>query len=67
MLSNLQRLFSPPIFEDVEKNRIASLLNTILWAIILMGLLYTIAAPFLLGQYFSAILTGTLVVVGGIA
>lgn len=67
MLSNLQRLFSPPIFEDVEKNRIASLLNTILWAIILMGLLYTIAAPFLLGQYFSAILTGTLVVVGVIA
>ncbi len=30
----IKRIFTPPVFEDDEKNRIARLLNVILWAVI---------------------------------
>lgn len=58
----LRRIFAPPIFEDEEKTRIAALLNSILLAVIVIGATYTIIAPFLLGQYVSAMLTATIVV-----
>lgn len=64
MLKSIQSFLAPPTFDDEEKTRIASLLNSILWAVITIGLIYTISAPFILGQYFSAILTGTVVVAG---
>ena len=67
MLNTLQNLFAPPIFEDEEKTRVASLLNSILWAVIIIGSIYAVIAPVLLGQYFSAILTGSIVVFGIIA
>lgn len=67
MLKSIQQILSAPVFEDVEKNRVAALLNSILWALIVIGTSYTLIAPFLLGQSFSAILTGTIVIVGVIA
>lgn len=67
MLNTLQNLFAPPIFEDEEKTRVASLLNSILWAVIIIGSIYAVIAPVLLGQYFSAMLTGSIVVFGIIA
>ena len=62
MLKFIQNFLAPPVFDDEEKTRIASLLNSILWAVISIGFLYTISAPFILGQSFSAILTGTIVI-----
>lgn len=62
MLNKFQQLLSPPVFDDEEKSRVAALLNTMLWAIIIIGSIYTISAPLLLGQYFSAALTATVVV-----
>ncbi|MBL8062542.1 MAG: GAF domain-containing protein [Anaerolineales bacterium] len=59
-----RQIFAPPIFEDDEKTRIAALLNSILWAVILIGAVYTIVAPIILGQYFSAILTASIVIIG---
>ena len=67
MLKSIQEILAPPVFEDVEKTRIAALLNNMLWAMILIGGVYTLFAPFVLGQFFSAGLTGTLVLVGIIA
>jgi GAF domain-containing protein len=67
MLKSLQQTLSAPVFEDVEKTRVAVLLNSILWAVIAIGGAYTITAPFFLGQSFSALLTGTIVIVGVIA
>lgn len=67
MLKSIQQILSAPVFEDVEKTRVAALLNSILWAMIVIGATYTLIAPFLLGQSFSAILTGTIVIVGIIA
>ena len=67
MLKSIRQTFAPPVFEDEEKTRVASLLNSILWAVIVIGSLYTILAPILLGQFFSALLTGTIVVAGIIA
>ena len=67
MLNTLHHIFAPPIFEDEEKTRVASLLNSILWAVVVIGTIYTIIAPIILGQFFSAILTGTIVVISFIA
>ncbi len=67
MLKALQQIFAPPVFQDEEKTRIASLLNNILWVVIIIGSIYTVIAPMILGQLFSAILTGSIVVVGIIA
>ncbi len=61
------KFIAPPIFQDEEKNRIAALLNSILWTVIVIGSLYTVVAPFLLGQMFSAALTATVVFVSVIA
>ncbi|NWF64211.1 MAG: GAF domain-containing protein [Chloroflexi bacterium] len=63
----IQQLLSPPIFEDEERTRIASLLNSIIWAVIVIGSIYTLAAPILLGQFFSAGLTATVVIASIIA
>ena len=67
MLKTLREKFAPPVFQDEEKTRIASLLNSILWAVIIIGSIYTLIAPIILGQVFSAILTGSIVVAGIIA
>ena len=67
MLRNLRQILAPPIFENEEKNRVATLLNSIIWAVILIGSIYTVSAPFILGQYFSAVLTGVVVLAGIIA
>ena len=67
MLNTLRHIFAPPIFEDEEKTRVASLLNSILWAVVVIGTIYTIIAPIILGQFFSAILTSTIVVISFIA
>ena len=67
MLNTLRQKFAPPVFEDEEKTRIASLLNSILWTVIIIGSIYTVIAPLILGQLFSAILTGSIVIVGIIA
>lgn len=67
MLKRIRQTFAPPVFEDEEKTRIASLLNSILWTIILIGSLYTVSVPIILGQFFSAGLTGTIVIAGVIA
>ncbi|GMV33998.1 MAG: hypothetical protein DCC59_05720 [Chloroflexi bacterium] len=61
------KFIAPPIFQDEEKNRIAALLNSILWTVIVIGSLYTVVAPFLLGQMFSAALTATVVLASVIA
>ncbi len=62
MINSFQQTFAPPIFEDEEQTRLATLLNRILWAVILIGSIYTIVAPFLLGQMFSPSLTAGVVV-----
>ncbi|GAB1469938.1 hypothetical protein MASR2M66_08150 [Chloroflexota bacterium] len=67
MLNHIQQLLSPPVFEDEDKTRVAAMLNTILWAIIIIGTLYTVTAPFILGQYFSAALTAAVVASGILA
>ncbi|MCB0119724.1 MAG: GAF domain-containing protein [Anaerolineales bacterium] len=67
MLRNLRQILAPPTFENEEKNRVATLLNSIIWAVILIGSIYTVSAPFILGQYFSAVLTGVVVLAGIIA
>ncbi|MCB9112464.1 MAG: GAF domain-containing protein [Anaerolineales bacterium] len=67
MLRTLRQILAPPIFENEEKNRVATLLNSIIWAVILIGSIYTVSAPFILGQYFSAVLTGVVVLAGIIA
>jgi GAF domain-containing protein len=61
MLKIMRRLLAPPRFDDDETTRIAALLNGILWAVIGFGSLYTAAAPFLLGQFYSALLTAAVV------
>jgi GAF domain-containing protein len=66
-LKTIRQIFTPPVFEDEEKTRVAALLNNILWTVIIIGSLYTVLAPIILGQYFSALLTGTIVVAGIIA
>jgi GAF domain-containing protein len=67
MLEDLQKFFAPPAFEDDENTRVAALLNSILWAIIIIGVLYTLAAPFMLQQYTSAVLTASIVIVAVIS
>ena len=67
MLQTIRHTLAPPIFDDEEKTRIALLLNSILWAVIFIGLIYTLIAPIILDQFFSAMLTGTVVVAGVIA
>lgn len=67
MLKTIRQTFAPPVFEDEEKARVATLLNSILLTVIVIGSLYTIAAPIVLGQFFSAVLTGTIVFVSIIA
>jgi putative methionine-R-sulfoxide reductase with GAF domain len=61
MVDLIKGIFAPPVFENDEKTRVAALLNSILWAIIAIGLAYTSIAPFLLGQYVSAALTASVV------
>lgn len=60
-MQSIRALLSPPVFEDEEKNRVAALLNGILRATIGFGSVYTVVAPFMLGQYFSAALTAAVV------
>lgn len=67
MWNSIRQLLAPPIFEDSERTRIASLLNSILWAVIAIGSIYTIIAPIILGQLFSAGLTATVVMASLIA
>ncbi|MBK7449818.1 MAG: hypothetical protein IPJ47_10450 [Anaerolineales bacterium] len=67
MLQTIRHTLAPPIFNDEEKTRIALLLNSILWAVIFIGLIYTLIAPIILDQLFSAMLTGTVVAAGVIA
>lgn len=67
MLKNIRQFFAPPVFEDTEKTRIAALLNNILSAVIVIGSIYTVIAPFLLGQLFSAVLTASIVAASLIA
>lgn len=67
MQQNIRQLLAPPVFENDEKTRIAALLNSILWAVIAIGMVYTISAPFILGQFISAALTATIVIAGVIA
>lgn len=62
MVVFIKKFFAPPAFEDDEKTRVAAVLNNILWAIITIGTLYTVIAPFILGQYLSAALTATVVI-----
>lgn len=61
MLQFIRAFLSPPVFEDEEKTRVAALLNGILRATIGFGSVYTVIAPFMLGQYFSAALTAAVV------
>ena len=63
MLRSMQNFFSPPVFEDDEKSRVAAILNSIIWIVIITGTLYTIATPFFLGQYVSGALTATIVII----
>lgn len=62
MFRMIQNFFAPPVFEDDQKTRIAALLNSILLSVIVIGTVYTAIAPFLLGQYVSAVLTATVVI-----
>lgn len=64
MINSIWQLLAAPIFDDEEKTRLAALLNRILWAVIIIGSIYTVLAPFMLGQLFSAALTAAIVVVG---
>lgn len=64
MLNSLRRLFAPPVFKDEERARAASLLNSILWASIVIGSLYTLVALMVLDQYFAAAVTSVIVVAG---
>jgi two-component system cell cycle sensor histidine kinase/response regulator CckA len=47
MIARVARLLAPPIFEDEEKTRRASLLNVILLAAFVIAALLTLAAPLL--------------------
>ncbi|MBE0670478.1 MAG: GAF domain-containing protein [Anaerolineales bacterium] len=67
MLTNIRKIFAPPIFEDDERTRVAALLNNILWAVIIIGTVYAAIAPFILEQYFSALLAGGVAVFGFIS
>ena len=62
MLQNFRQILAPPIFEDDEETRIASLMNNILWAVIFIGAIYMIIVPFILDQLNSALLTLAVVV-----
>jgi GAF domain-containing protein len=64
MINFIRDLFAPPLFEDGEKNRVAALLNRILWAVIIICALYSIFALVALGQPVSALLTIALVIAG---
>jgi GAF domain-containing protein len=63
MLKFIQDIFAPPVFEDNERTRVAALLNSILWSVIIIGTVYTAAAPFMLEQYTSTALTAAIVIV----
>ncbi|MBL8103023.1 MAG: GAF domain-containing protein [Anaerolineales bacterium] len=67
MLTNIRKIFAPPIFEDDERTRVAALLNNILWAVIIIGTAYAAIAPFILEQYISALLAGGVAVFGFIS
>ncbi|MBI3163261.1 MAG: GAF domain-containing protein [Anaerolineales bacterium] len=64
MINSIRQTFAPPIFDDEENTRLAALLNRILWAVIIIGSIYTVAAPFILGQIFSPALTAVVVIAG---
>ena len=64
MINSIRQFLAPPVFDDEEETRLATLLNRILWAIIIIGSIYTIIAPFILGQLFSPGLTAAVVAVG---
>lgn len=64
MINSIRQILAPPAFDDEEKSRVALLLNRILWAVIIIGSIYTIAAPVILGQFFTAILTAAIVLSG---
>lgn len=64
MLNSIRQFFAPPTLADDDKNRVAAIMNGILWAVIIIGVLYSVAASLFLGQLFSAALTGAAVLVG---
>lgn len=67
MINSIRQLLAPPLFDDAEKARVATLLNRILWAVIVIGSIYALAAPFILGQFFTALLAAAVVAAGIIA
>lgn len=67
MLQNIRKILAPPVFEDEEKTRIAALLNSIIWAVIAIGVLNSVATPFILDQTFAIIPPATIVVAAIIA
>lgn len=67
MINSIRQLLAPPLFDDAEKARVAMLLNRILWAVIVIGSIYALAAPFILGQFFTALLAAAVVAAGIIA
>ncbi|GIK40069.1 MAG: hypothetical protein BroJett011_39020 [Chloroflexota bacterium] len=48
MLQHLRQLTTPPVFADEAKTRAATLLNTILWAILVAAIFMIFLAPFIL-------------------
>jgi hypothetical protein len=59
MISRVQALISPPTFEDEETNRVAQLLNTILWGMIVMETLRALLFFFLPDIMLSVSLAAT--------
>ena len=48
---NVRSIFTPPVFEDPEKSRVARLLYSICWAVVLIVALLTIMGTILLPSY----------------
>lgn len=46
MLSQIKRFLTAPAFEDEEKQRQAGMLNTLLWAAVVLVVLYSLSIPF---------------------
>lgn len=67
MLNFIRQSFPAPVFDDEEKTRTASLLNSILWAVIAIGSIYAVLAPVLFGHFIPAGIAALIVIAGVIA
>ena len=62
-MNRIKRMLAPPVFEDEEKTRVASLLNSILVATFILATLLTLAAALLYGARPIALIASGIIAV----